>query len=67
MNVFAVYSVNEHLADLLLQAEAERLARLATNDWDDRPKRDSRLTSWVHRVRVALTPPVPLSGYPSRA
>jgi hypothetical protein len=61
MNVFAIYAVNEHLADLMAEAKAERLAR--------KPKGPGFVASLLAAARRAVTPPsVPvLDGYPYRS
>lgn len=61
MNALAIYAVNAHLADLLAEAQAERLARKA--------KGRGFVASILAAVREAFAPqPLPrLEDYPYRS
>jgi hypothetical protein len=59
MNVLAIYAVNEHIADLMAEASAERKARAR------RPKRKGIVASILEAVRATTAPATPkLSAYP---
>jgi hypothetical protein len=53
MNVLAIYAINEHIADLMAQASAERMVR------DAKPKRSLRaiVTSLFATRRPAAAAP----------
>ena len=59
MNVLAIYAVNEHIADLLAEASAERQRRARS------PKRPGLVASILQAARAVKAPATPrLSAYP---
>jgi hypothetical protein len=59
MNVLAIYAVNEHIADLLAEASAERQRRARS------PKRRGFVASILEAARNAKAPATPkLVAYP---
>lgn len=67
MHVLAIYTVNQHLADLAAEAEAARLARRPHAAHKGHSRIREFAASLVTSARVALTPPVPTLDYPHRA
>jgi hypothetical protein len=67
MNVLAIYSVNQHIAELAAEAHAARLARQAHPAHEGHSRIREFVASLVTSARVALTPPLPtLDRYPNR-
>jgi len=68
MNVIAIYTVNQHLAELAAEAKAARLARQAHSAHKGHNRVRELVTSLITSARVGLTPPVPtIDSYPYRS
>lgn len=58
MNVLAIYAVNEHINQLLIDADRARIARQVAR----RPSVVSRLAGAVRSALTAVTRPAPQAG-----
>ena len=59
MNVLAIYAINEHIAELMAEASAERAAR--------KPKGRGFVASILDAARATKAPSTPkLASYPNR-
>jgi hypothetical protein len=67
MNVFAIYAVTEHIADLMAEAADNRTANHVRGTRDAQGRIRRSVASLVSSTRERLNPPVAtLTGHPYR-